>query len=178
MSDDSAAAAAAASALVILNEREGKYDARFRDIEHRIEDAVKANGLALASLDRRFETMNEFRAQLSDQQATFARKSDVDQVMNAVEKASIKSEAATEKRLEGVNEFREQLSDQQATLVRKSEVDIRFESLEKKLDAAVAQLQITKGRDSGWVAAAAVLATVLTLGLSVLGVVLAIVLKK
>lgn len=98
---------------------------------------ISAAGL---SVDKRFDAVNEFRAQLADQQETFARKSDVDAAMAAFEKATLKAEAATEKRFEAVNAFRAQLSDQQTQLVQKSEVDIRFEALEKKLDTAITQL--------------------------------------
>src|SRR6267142_4536484 len=69
--------------------------------------------------------------------------------MESAEKAILKAEAANEKRFSAINEFRGQLADQQGTFVRKTEVDIRFEALEKKLDVALTQLQLTKSRDTG-----------------------------
>jgi hypothetical protein len=104
---------------------------------------------ALMSLDKRFDTVNEFRGQLADQQALFARKTDIEQTVLSLKDAVTKAENATEKRFDSVNEFRAQMGDMQATLVRKSEVDIRFESLEKKLDTAVATLQMNEGRKGG-----------------------------
>ncbi len=67
----------------------------------------------------------------------------------SAKEAVSKAEAAVEKRLDGMNEFRGQMADMQATLARKTEVDIRFESLEKKLDSFIGQLQLTSGRDKG-----------------------------
>lgn len=79
-----------------------------------------------------------------------------------VEKATVRAAIEVDRRLASVNEFRAQLADQQATLVRKTEVDIRFEALEKKLDTAIAMLQVAKGRDAGlsvaWTIGTAVLA--------------------
>jgi Mg2+ and Co2+ transporter CorA len=163
--------------MIVVDERENKYiqgmdsiESSIKEVRVEIKDslltALSTNATALSSLDRRFETVNEFRAQLSDQQETFARKSDVESVMMAVEKATIKSEAATEKRLEGVNEFRAQLADQQATLARKTEVDIRFEGLEKKLDVALGQLQIAEGRRTGMFAVWGVMVVLITFVMS------------
>ena len=185
--------------LGIVDERERKYEQRFQAIDKSLADlsiAVKdsiesantvtkdalsaayANIAASnASVDKRFDTVNEFRAQLADQQETFARKSDVDGAMAAFEKATLKAEAATEKRFEQVNEFRAQLYEQQATFVRKSETDIRFEALEKKLDTAVSQLQVNKGRESGISAAGGVIAIIVSLLVSVAGVVIALVVR-
>jgi hypothetical protein len=97
---------------------------------------------ALLALDKRFDAVNEFHGQLADQQALFARKTDIEQTLQALEKAVTKAENATEKRFDAVNEFRAQMGDMQSTLVRKTEVDIRFESLEKKVDTAVSTLQM------------------------------------
>jgi hypothetical protein len=61
---------------------------------------------ALLALDKRFDAVNEFHGQLADQQALFARKTDIEQTLQALEKAATKDENATEKRFDAVNEFR------------------------------------------------------------------------
>src|SRR6266496_4532411 len=66
---------------------------------------------ALVSLDKRFDSVNEFRGQLADQATTFVRKEDIYKTMEAFEKAVAKAEAGTEKRFESVNEFRAQMAD-------------------------------------------------------------------
>jgi hypothetical protein len=68
---------------------------------------------ALAALDRRFESVNEFSAQLADARAVFARKTDIDAILAAMEKSQLKAERAIEDRFHSVNEFRVQLGAQQ-----------------------------------------------------------------
>ena len=102
---------------------------------------------ALASLDKRFDAVNEFRGQLSDQQETFARKSDLETLVASLKEAVLKAEAQNEKRFESVNEFRASLTDQQATFSRRGETDIQFTALNNKLDTAINQLNEGKGRD-------------------------------
>jgi hypothetical protein len=97
-----------------MNERDRKYAQRFSDIDTntKVALAIANENIrgALAALDRRFEAVNEFRAQLADTQSQFARKSDVDAVLSALEKSQLKSENAIEDRFHSVNEFRLQLS--------------------------------------------------------------------
>jgi len=146
-----------------------------------IKDSLASANTTIAasndSVNKRFDAVNEFRAQLADQQETFARKSDVEGAMSAFEKATLKAEAATEKRFEQVNEFRAQLFEQQATFVRKGESDIRFDALEKKLDTAVQQLQLNKGRESGISAVGGVVVIVMSMLVSIAGVIIALVVK-
>jgi len=151
-----------------------------------------ANGniaTASASVDKRFESVNEFRAQLADQQETFARKADVDGMMGAFEKAFLKTESSIEKRFEAfntsierrfdsVNAFREQMADMQETLARKEEVTIRIDALDKKLDAAVMQLQANKAHSQGFNAAWGVIIVIVNLVLAGVGVFLSTVLRK
>ena len=168
--------------LALLSERETRVKREFIHIEEKLaesQQAVKdalnlanqttkdalqtANGNIVAfsqSIDSRFNSINEFRAQMLEQLTHLARKADIAAQMEWSEKAILKAEIAVEKRFDAVNEFRGQMGDMQATLVRKSEVDIRFESLEKKvdlrfeslekkLDNAVAQQQLAEGRRLG-----------------------------
>jgi tetrahydromethanopterin S-methyltransferase subunit G len=114
------------------------------------------------------EQEKRFEQRLSDMQIALAA------ALAAVEKATVKSELAVESRLTGMNEFRSQMADQQATLVRKSEVDYRFDALEKKVDTAIAQLQTSKGREAGLGLAWGIVVVVVTLILSAVGVVLAV----
>ena len=101
----------------------------------------------LAGLDKRFDSVNEFRVQLADQQETFARKQDLETLVASLKEAVLKAEAQNEKRFESVNEFRAQLADQQATFSRRGETDIQFTALNNKLDTAISQLNENKGRD-------------------------------
>ena len=93
-----------------MNERDRKYEQRFNIIDRNTQDALAmANENirgALAALDKRFESVNEFRAQLADTQSQFARKSDVDGILTALEKSQLKAEKGIEDRFHSVNEFR------------------------------------------------------------------------
>jgi hypothetical protein len=79
-----------------MHERDRKYEQRFNIIDVNTKDALATANEnirgALAALDRRFELVNEFRAQLSDTQALFARKSDVDAILASLEKPQLKAE--------------------------------------------------------------------------------------
>lgn len=171
--------------LMVLNERDGKYQSQFQHLDQQVGDAslkvkdalVTANGniaSALASLDRRFDSVNEFRAQLNDQQEYYARKEDMERLFQTFKEATVKSENAMERRFESVNEFRAQMADMQATLAGKSEVDIRFDALNAKVDAASGQLRHNSGRDSGLSAAWSILIA----SVGVVAVVVSLFLKK
>ena len=123
---------------------------------------------ALASLDKRFEAVNEFRAQLADQQEILARKVDVDALFASFKEAALKTETATEKRFDSVNEFRAQMGDQQRLFIPRNEVDIRFRALDEKLDAAVIQLERNRGRDTG-------IGSIITILLSAIAIAVALV---
>jgi len=122
----------------------------------------------LAGLDKRFDSVNEFRGQLADQQETFARKSDLESLVASLKEAVLKAEAQHEKRFESVNEFRAQLADQQSTFSRRGETDIQFTALNNKLDTAISQLNENKGRDHAmslvWGAVAVVVSVAISIG--------------
>ncbi len=151
--------------------------ARKADMDALLSSLEKSQLKAESSLNSRFESVNEFRAQLADQQRLFARKTDIDAAMMSSEKAILKAEAAVEKRFDSVNEFRAQMADMQTSLVRKTEVDIRFDALEKKLDTAVAQLQISEGRRSGISLSWGIMVSVITLGIAIMSVAVAVLVK-
>jgi hypothetical protein len=125
-----------------LHERDRHYDQRFSIIDLNTKDALATANEnirgALATLDRRFELIDEFRTQLADTQTQFARKSDVDAVVSALEKAQLKSEKGLEDRFHSVNEFRLQLATQQETFARKTEITQALESFEKAVVKAEA----------------------------------------
>jgi hypothetical protein len=118
-----------------MRERDRQYEQRFNIIDVNTKDALATANEnirgALAALDRRFELVNEFRAQLSDTQALFARKSDVDAILSSLEKSQLKAEKGIEDRFHSVNEFRLQLATQQDTFARKTEISQALESFEK-----------------------------------------------
>jgi hypothetical protein len=118
-----------------MHERDRKYERRFNIIDVNTTDALATANEnirgALAALDRRFELVNEFRAQLSDTQALSARKSDVDAILASLEKSQLKAENGIEDRFHSVNEFRLQLATQQDTFARKAEITQAMESFEK-----------------------------------------------
>ncbi len=121
--------------IATMNERDRKYEQRFNNIDVNTKDALATANEnirgALAALDRRFEAVNGFRAQLADTQSQFARKSDVEAVLTALEKSQLKSEKAIEDRFHSVNEFRAQLAMQQDTFARKAEISQAMEAFEK-----------------------------------------------
>ncbi len=123
----------------------------------------RADAIAHATGDARCRAIEIAHELMIAGQHVFARKDDIQTSLDASEKAILKAELSTEKRFESVNEFRATLADQQITLVRKSEVEIRFEALNAKLDAAVLQLQTSKGREMGLAAAAMIVSTILGL---------------
>jgi hypothetical protein len=126
--------------LGMIRERDRASEQRFLMIDASTKEALAAANEnirgALAVLDRRFESVNEFRAQLSDQQTLFARKADVEAVLDALEKSQLKSEKAIEDRFHSVNEFRLQLADQQDTFARKTEISQALEAFEKAVTKA------------------------------------------
>ena len=127
---------------------------------------------ALASLDKRFDTVNEFRGQLADQQETFARKSDLETLVANLKEAVLKAEAQHEKRFESVNEFRAQLPDQQSTFARRGETDIQFTALNNKLDTAISQLNENKGRDHAMSLVWGAVAVVVSVTISIVSIIL------
>jgi hypothetical protein len=120
-----------------MNERDRRHEQRFDIIDRHTQNALAtANESirgALASLDRRFESINEFHAQLIDAQAQFARKNDVDAILTGLEKSQLKAEKGLEDRFHSVNEFRLQLATQQDTFARKAEISQALESFEKSV---------------------------------------------
>lgn len=65
--------------LGLMEERDKRYAARFDAIE-------KSTHKSETALERRFESVNEFRAQMADMQDTLARRTEVDLRFDAVEK--------------------------------------------------------------------------------------------
>ena len=116
-------------------ERDRKYEQRFDNIDRNTRDALAIADQnirgALIALDRRFESINEFRTQMSDTQTQFARKTDVDSILTALEKSQLKAEKGIEDRFHSVNEFRLQLATQQDTFARKTEISQALEAFEK-----------------------------------------------
>lgn len=65
--------------LSLMEERDKRYAARFDAIERSTHKAETA-------LERRFESVNEFRAQMADMQETLARRAEVDLRFDGIEK--------------------------------------------------------------------------------------------
>lgn len=130
--------------LTVINEREDKYIEQHKYVLNQLDKFDSRHMLLLTRLEG------------------FSLKNEVVAAMASSEKAVSKAEMATEKRFDSVNEFRAQMADMQTTLVRKSEVDLRFESLEKKVDAAVAMLQLNQGRSTGLSSAGGVLVIIIS----------------
>ncbi|MDD5371531.1 MAG: hypothetical protein PHQ40_20830 [Anaerolineaceae bacterium] len=65
--------------LAIMDERDRKYEAKFAAAR---EAVLKAE----AATERRFESVNEFRQQMADMQASLVRKGEVDIRFEAMEK--------------------------------------------------------------------------------------------
>jgi biopolymer transport protein ExbB/TolQ len=66
--------------LVLLEERDRRYERRFTDLETALRAALtaaeRAVGKAETATERRFEGVNEFRQTLSDQAATFVTRAE------------------------------------------------------------------------------------------------------
>ncbi len=185
-----------------INERDRKYEQRFTSIDAALTEGRQATKLALetAMLNTK-EALATATANTKDALATAtantkdaltsanasiiamgqAIETKVTERMDAAKEAVLKAEKSTEARFESVNEFRKQMGDMQGFLANKAETEIRFQAeaqsrheLEKKLDAAVAMLQNSKGRDTGIGVAWGVIAVVLGLLVAAAGLAIAL----
>ncbi len=119
----------------------------------------KALAVAVEAMSKRLDAMNEFRASLTDQSVTFARRAEIDIQLTQLnrdidlqrveiaklatqsevsDKASTIARSSLDKRLEGMNEFRQTINDAASHYITRSEIDIgktsddlRFRSLER-----------------------------------------------
>ncbi len=86
--------------LTILEERDKRYGQRFTDLETALRAALAASEKAInkaeIATERRFESVNEFRASLSDQAANFITRSE--------------SEAATARNSERIQELMDRIN--------------------------------------------------------------------
>ncbi len=156
--------------LGIINEREKKYEARFAGIDKSLSDTSQAikealsittnntkEALTMATSNTKealVTATSNTRDALSSANASIvamgnAIESRINTAMAAAKEAQLKYEKQVDEKFHNANEFRNQLNEQQQTFSRKGEVDIRFEALEKKLDTAIASLQINKGKELG-----------------------------
>ena len=122
-------------------------DARFAGLENqlniKISSLEKATTVAAGLMEKRLESMNEFRAQLKDQAGTFVPRNEYDnqqhrlnedvRILRETRASSEVSAAMLEKRLESMNEFRLQLKDQAGTFFTRQEHGLYVTSVEKDL---------------------------------------------
>ena len=122
-------------------------DARFASLESqlniKISSLEKATTVAAGLMEKRLESMNEFRAQLKDQAGTFVPRSEYEnqqhrldedvRILRETKASSEVSAAMLEKRLESMNEFRLQLKDQAGTFFTRNEHEVYMTSVEKDL---------------------------------------------
>jgi predicted sugar kinase len=122
-------------------------DARFKGLEDQLNFKIssldKATTVAAGLMEKRLESMNEFRAQLKDQAGTFVPRLEYEsqqhrvdedvRVLRETKASSEVSAAMLEKRLESMNEFRLQLKDQAGTFYTKGEHEVYMSSVEKDL---------------------------------------------
>ena len=122
-------------------------DARFAGLENqlniKISSLEKATTVAAGLMEKRLESMNEFRAQLKDQAGTFVPRNEYDsqlhrlnedvRILRETKASSEVSAAMLEKRLESMNEFRAQLKDQAGTFFTRNEHSAYMTSVEKDL---------------------------------------------
>ena len=122
-------------------------DARFAGLENqlniKISSLEKATTVAAGLMEKRLESMNEFRAQLKDQAGTFVPRNEYDnqqhrlnedvRILRETRASSEVSAAMLEKRLESMNEFRLQLKDQAGTFFTRNEHSAYMTSVEKDL---------------------------------------------
>jgi hypothetical protein len=163
----SIAAATVSSKLTVarLNDRVEYFE---QLLDERFTSRDRALTVALVAMDRRLDTMNNFREALGDQASRFLPREeyiaahaliahDVDTVridlskyavrVDEYDKTSSVERAQLDKRLDSMNEFRAQLKDQAATLIARSEVEAIITSIAadlKRLEIAAAD---KAGRD-------------------------------
>ena len=132
---------------------------RFEDSKINLISALgtvdESNKLAAAAIEKRFESVNEFRRTLSDQTATFITRTEIsltiDNLIRELESIKINvSRLATiaesnektgaiagtqlEQRLHEINEFRTQLKDQTQTFITRNEFNAMTLPLDEKIE--------------------------------------------
>jgi DNA-binding MurR/RpiR family transcriptional regulator len=132
------------------------------NIDIKISALKEATVVARNSMEIRLEGMNEFRNQLKDQTATFARIEELrgcteDQKLlhitlehlngdlRSLESNFNVANASLDKRLDGMNEFREQLKDQAGGFFTKPE----HEQFAKRIDEDISSLKETRAELRG-----------------------------
>jgi hypothetical protein len=122
---------------------EGRFEGLEDQLNIKISALEKATTVAAGLMEKRLESMNEFRAQLKDQAATFVPRSEYEatqhrtsedvRLLRETRASTEVSAAMLEKRLESMNEFRAQLKDQAGTFFTRNEHDAYGTSVEKDL---------------------------------------------
>ena len=103
--------------LVVINEREDKYEQRFQSLSQASETALRNATTAVlkaeTATERRLEGLNELRGALTDQQASLARRDEVHLLVNGL-KAEIYA------RFDGIDRTMGTLSKQMDTAAGRS----------------------------------------------------------
>jgi hypothetical protein len=107
--------------------------------------------------------------------AILAQDKAVQIAMVASEKAVVKAEVAAEKRFEANNEYRSQLTEQAATFMPRAEAEQRLSQMLESISELKQAQSGRGGRDAGATATRALFLALGALGLTLLGVVVAIV---
>lgn len=133
-----------------------RFEAAQRRTDLRYEAAKEATEKAEHSLEKRFESVNEFRKTLADQAATFLPRAESETRIQSLLAKIHAVETRLDQRFEIVNEFRKTLSDQAAAFIPRKESDERIagvmtmiNALEGRLDRKEALLDKKEGQGMG-----------------------------
>lgn len=166
----------------IIAAHDKRYEQRFADSNTAINAALvaqeKAVGAALiaanaavakaeTAAERRFEGQNEFRAQLTDQAATFVRRTEIDAIVKAMQDKADERLLGTQSKLDTLN-----------ALIGAAMPRVEYESAHKDLINKVERLdqsdRIRTGRSSGFDATRVMIFAVIGALVSIVGIILAL----
>lgn len=166
--------------LIAASDR--RYEQRFMDSNVAVNAALAAQEKAVAAAliaanvavakaevaaERRFESQNEFRAQLTDQAATFIRRTEVDALIKSMQDKA-------DERLSGTQAKLDTLSALIGSAMPRGEYEAAHKELTAKVDRLDQQDRLRTGRSSGFDSTRVMIFAVLGAILGIVGLVLAI----
>jgi hypothetical protein len=112
-------------------------DSRFSEMQRSVDlrSAVLQTAVDKSdqSMNKRFETVNEFRGQLKDQAGQFITRDEYNAAKYQIQTAVDKSDQSMNKRVETVNDFRGQLKDQAGQFIIRDEYNATRDQIQQHL---------------------------------------------
>lgn len=166
----------------IISAHDRRYEQRFADSNTAVNAALVAQEKAVTAAltaanaavtkaetaaERRFESQNEFRAQLTDQAATFIRRTEVEQIIKAWESKADDRAAGTQAKLDTLNALI-------GSAMPRGEYEANHKDLRAKVERLDQNDRVRTGRSSGFDATRVMIFAVIGALVSIVGIVLAL----